>query len=85
MFHFVKSHGLGNDYIVIDPARIPVELTPDAVRLICHRNYGVGSDGILALSAPMTAPMTRSVKSSAPSSRRKVGRRVGMDQPFVLA
>jgi diaminopimelate epimerase len=47
MPEFVKSHGLGNDYIVLQPsARMP-ELTPEAIRLICHRNYGVGSDGIL--------------------------------------
>jgi diaminopimelate epimerase len=48
--HYTKSHGLGNDYIVIDPKDIPFELTPDAVRLICDRNRGVGSDGILVVS-----------------------------------
>ena len=47
MPEFVKSHGLGNDYIVLDPSdRVP-PLTPEAISLICHRNYGVGSDGIL--------------------------------------
>ena len=45
--HYVKSHGLGNDYIVIDPARVPFTVTPEAVRLICDRHRGVGSDGIL--------------------------------------
>lgn len=45
--HYVKSHGLGNDYIVIDPARVPFAMTAEAVRLICDRHYGVGSDGIL--------------------------------------
>lgn len=49
MNNFVKSHGLGNDYIVIDPENISFELSPDAIRLICHRNYGIGSDGILLL------------------------------------
>jgi diaminopimelate epimerase len=48
-FDFVRSHGLGNDYLVMDPARLGFELTPDRVRLICHRNLGVGSDGILLL------------------------------------
>jgi diaminopimelate epimerase len=48
--HYTKSHGLGNDYIVIDPKDIPFALTPDAVRLICDRNRGVGSDGILVVS-----------------------------------
>lgn len=45
--HFKKYHGLGNDYIVIDPNVCDVNLTPDSIRLICDRNYGVGSDGIL--------------------------------------
>jgi diaminopimelate epimerase len=44
---FWKYHGLGNDYIVLDPADLTSELTEERVRLICHRNYGVGSDGIL--------------------------------------
>ena len=47
MAEFIKSHGLGNDYIVLLPsARMPA-LTAEAVKLICHRNLGVGSDGIL--------------------------------------
>lgn len=48
--HYVKSHGLGNDYIVIDPATVPFKITPDAVRLICDRHRGVGSDGLLLVS-----------------------------------
>ncbi len=44
---FAKYHGLGNDYIVLDPADLGRELTPEQIRLVCHRNYGVGSDGIL--------------------------------------
>jgi diaminopimelate epimerase len=48
--HYVKSHGLGNDYIVIDPANVPFALTPEAVRLICDRHRGVGSDGILLVA-----------------------------------
>src|SRR5258705_4899519 len=50
MTHYVRSHGLSNDYIVMDPKDLPFELTPDAVRLICDRNRGVGSDGILVVS-----------------------------------
>ena len=47
MTDFYKYHGLGNDYLVIDPARFDVTLNRESVRLICDRNYGVGSDGIL--------------------------------------
>jgi len=44
---FKKYHGLGNDYLVIDPNVADIVLTPEVIRLICNRNYGVGSDGIL--------------------------------------
>ncbi len=44
---FYKYHGLGNDYIVIDPAKNGIALAPGTIRLICDRNCGIGSDGIL--------------------------------------
>ena len=47
---FVKSHGLGNDYIVLDQSHLSFPVGPEAVRLICHRHYGIGSDGILLLA-----------------------------------
>ena len=49
MDQFVKSHGLGNDYFVVDESAISFELTPEVIKLLCHRNYGIGSDGILLL------------------------------------
>lgn len=44
---FHKYHALGNDYIVIDPKENALDLNESLIRQICHRNYGVGSDGIL--------------------------------------
>ncbi len=44
---FYKYHGLGNDYIVIDPRESKITLDEPTIRLICNRNFGVGSDGIL--------------------------------------
>ena len=44
---FFKYHAPGNDYIVINPADIHKELTTDQIQRICHRNFGIGSDGIL--------------------------------------
>ncbi len=49
MIPFSKGHGLGNDYIVMDQADLRAPLSEDAVRRICDRNWGVGSDGILLL------------------------------------
>jgi diaminopimelate epimerase len=44
---FFKYHALGNDYLVLNPPDVGGQLTPSQIRSICHRNYGVGSDGIL--------------------------------------
>src|SRR5436190_12906399 len=46
---FYKYHALGNDYIVMNPADFPGWTVPTAaqIRVICHRNFGAGSDGIL--------------------------------------
>lgn len=44
---FVKSHGLGNDYLVLVEDQIPFALTPDAIRRLCDRHIGIGSDGVL--------------------------------------
>ena len=46
---FFRGHGLGNDYIVMDPKELTFKLTPKTIKAICDRNWGLGSDGILAL------------------------------------
>jgi diaminopimelate epimerase len=53
-FAFSKYHALGNDYIVMDPKNLPAPLTTEQVKMICHRNFGVGSDGILL--GPLPSP-----------------------------
>jgi diaminopimelate epimerase len=44
---FIKSHGLGNEYIILDNRNIDFKLTSDAIRRLCNVHYGIGSDGIL--------------------------------------
>jgi diaminopimelate epimerase len=46
---FFRGHGLGNDYVVMDPKDLTFKLTPKTIKAICDRNWGLGSDGILAL------------------------------------
>jgi diaminopimelate epimerase len=50
---FVKTHGLGNDYIVLNQDDITFQLTPENIKKICDVHYGIGSDGIL-LKVPST-------------------------------
>ena len=44
---FTKMHGLGNDFVVIDGVRQSVELTPEQVRFLADRRFGVGCDQLL--------------------------------------
>ena len=44
---FVKTHGLGNEYIVLDSDNISFQLTEKTIKRICNVNFGIGSDGIL--------------------------------------
>ena len=46
---FFRGHGLGNDYIVMNPQELSFSLSPSRIKAICDRNWGLGSDGILAL------------------------------------
>ena len=49
MIPFAKGHGLGNDYVVINQVDLTAPLSTQAIRRICDRNRGVGSDGLLLL------------------------------------
>ena len=44
---FEKYHALGNDYLVYDPPSGDHEFSSEEIIRICHRNFGLGSDGIL--------------------------------------
>ena len=44
---FEKYHALGNDYLVFDPKEERKKFSESEVIRICHRNFGLGSDGIL--------------------------------------
>jgi diaminopimelate epimerase len=46
---FEKWQALGNDYLIVEDAELPFELTPGRVRRLCAPHTGVGSDGVLLL------------------------------------
>jgi diaminopimelate epimerase len=47
---FEKWQALGNDYLIVEDGELPFELTPQRIRLLCQRNFGVFADGVLRLS-----------------------------------
>jgi diaminopimelate epimerase len=53
--NFEKWQALGNDYLILERERLPVELTPQRIRKLCAPHFGVGADGVLLL-APSEDP-----------------------------
>jgi diaminopimelate epimerase len=49
---FVKMHGQGNDFVVLDGVRQRIALHPDTVRRIADRHFGVGCDQLLVVEKP---------------------------------
>ena len=46
---FIKMHGLGNDFVVIDARRVPVRLSRSEARAIADRRRGIGCDQVLVI------------------------------------
>lgn len=70
---FFKGHGLGNDYIVMDPDELDFRLTPGNIRAVCDRNRGVGSDGILTLEPSVAADFGLRIYNPDGSEAEKSG------------
>ena len=49
---FTKMHGLGNDFVVLDALNRPISLTPEQIRHIADRHFGVGCDQVLLVEPP---------------------------------
>jgi len=52
---FTKMHGLGNDFVVLDALAHPISLSPEQLRRMADRHFGVGCDQILLVELPRLA------------------------------
>jgi diaminopimelate epimerase len=52
---FVKMHGLGNDFVVLDARAAPLALNAGQVRAIADRRTGVGCDQLIVIEPPAAA------------------------------
>ncbi len=51
MLPFMKMHGLGNDFVVVDSRTSEIEITPALAQGIAHRRFGLGFDQLAVISA----------------------------------
>ncbi len=49
---FIKMHGLGNDFVIIDARRTAPRLAPEAVRALADRRRGIGFDQLIVIESP---------------------------------
>ncbi|MDP2890268.1 MAG: diaminopimelate epimerase [Bacteroidota bacterium] len=70
---FVKSHGLGNDYFVLDQTGITFGLNEKNIQLLCDIHYGIGSDGILLKVASEKADFGLKIYNPDGSEAEKSG------------
>lgn len=51
-WNFAKMHGAGNDFVVLDGMRQAIDLTPERVRALANRHFGIGADQLLLVDTP---------------------------------
>ena len=44
---FAKGHGTGNDFVLLPDPDGTLDLTPELVRRLCDRRFGIGADGVI--------------------------------------
>lgn len=52
---FTKMHGLGNDFIVVEDFDLRLKNLNNLARSLCHRNFGIGADGLALLQLSQKA------------------------------
>ncbi|MEL7091467.1 MAG: diaminopimelate epimerase [Pseudomonadota bacterium] len=55
---FMKMHGLGNDFVVVDAREVDIAMTPELARALADRHRGVGFDQLAVVSAGQDLTLT---------------------------
>jgi len=85
MVKFVKMHGLGNDYVVIDAMQKapPEDKLPALARVLSDRHLGVGSDGLILVLPSRAADFMMRILNSDGSEAEMCGNGIRLFAKFV--
>lgn len=65
---FTKGHGTGNDFVLFTDPEGEIALTPEQIRYICDRHFGVGADGIIRAVRSRALPEGQPILSEEPEA-----------------
>ena len=82
---YFKGHGLGNDYIAVDPAELDFQLSARNVRALCDRHRGIGADGLLALTTSERAHFGLRIYNPDGSEAEKSGNGLRIFANYLFA
>lgn len=82
--NFTKVHGLGNDFIIIDgfKEKLPTDFYKTAHNL-CHRNFGIGADGLVFLLPSEVADVRMAIVNSDGSTAEMCGNAIRCFAKYV--
>jgi diaminopimelate epimerase len=66
--HFTKGHGTGNDFVLFADPDATVDLTPDRIRAIADRRFGVGADGVIRAVRSDAIPEGQAILAEDPDA-----------------
>ncbi len=84
---FTKVHGLGNDFVILncldDAGTIPEARYGEIARELCHRNFGIGADGIMLVQPSDKADIRMRIINSDGSEAEMCGNGIRCFARFV--
>ena len=66
--HFTKGQGTGNDFVLFADPDATVDLTPDRIRAIADRRFGVGGDGVIRAVRSEALPEGQALVAEDPAA-----------------
>jgi diaminopimelate epimerase len=68
MLHFTKGHGTGNDFVLFTDPDGETPLTPEQIRFLCDRHFGVGADGVIRAVRSRAIPEGAGILAEEPEA-----------------
>lgn len=65
---FTKGHGTGNDFVLFADPDGQLNLSPEQIRLVCDRRFGVGGDGIVRAIRSSALPEGAAILAEEPAA-----------------